>query len=594
MAIAYDFDGTLAPGKPLRDLLMEAVLYGDDPKHKQRLFTAVDGVVDKQKIEKLIRERKLTSEGLDPRTVTEIREKMERAGARRLQPHYIRAFFEKAFVRLGGQIRRRETGRYEITRVPGRLRDRDRFAGGVVPIAERYERVCFDKEYRDTHKPQAAIITPGHGLLDVTIAVTLEEAGDVLKRGAILVNEADEYGTAAHVLVTLEHTIRDGRPGRNGQPSVVSRKMQFVMLEEQSNAQDAGPAPYLDFRPLQRDEIDAAHRLLEADWLKGDIEKMAMHFAIAQLVPQHLKETRERRLAEVDRVEGEVKARLKREINYWDGRAEELALKEQAGKGGRLNSGNARAYAQTLTERLDRRLRQLVEERDIQALPPQVKGAALIIPIGLLKPKTGVAPTGFAEDERARAEVERLAMQAVFASERALGREPVDVSAAKVGYDIESRDPITGHLHFLEVKGRIETGDTVDLNSEAVLVHRDVADAQLAKQTPPAAPLGTGYVGEIGTGQPSTSEPRPAGGARAARPRRFYAKIALDPNRPTPQVSNIAQSILSELDRVRGTRVTLTLDIDAEAADGFPEDVEMVVRDNAASLRITDFGFEGE
>jgi hypothetical protein len=61
-----------------------------------------------------------------------------------------------------------------------------------------------------------------------------------------------------------------------------------------------------------------------------------------------------------------------------------------------------------------------------------------------------------------------------------------------------------------------------------------------------------------------------------------------------PQVSNIAQSILSELDRVRGTRMKLTLDIDAETAVGFPEDVESVVRENAASLRITDFGFERE
>jgi len=246
--------------------------------------------------------------------------------------------------------------------------------------------------------------------------------------------------------------------------------MQFVMLDGQGNAQDAGPAPYLDFRSLKPDETDAAHRLLEADWLKNDIEKMAMHFAIAQLVPQHLTETRERRLAEVDRVEGEVKARLKREINYWDGRAEELALKEQAGKGGRLNSGNARAYAQTLTERLDRRLRQLVEERDIQALPPQVKGAALVIPIGLLKSKTGLAPTGFAEDAMARAEVERLAMEAVFAAERALGREPRDVSAAKVGYDIESHDPKSGHLHFIEVKGRIEGGDTITVTTNEMLV----------------------------------------------------------------------------------------------------------------------------
>ena len=40
--------------------------------------------------------------------------------------------------------------------------------------------------------------------------------------------------------------------------------------------------------------------------------------------------------------------------------------------------------------------------------------------------------------------------------------------------------------------------------------------------------------------------------------------------------------------------MTLTLEIDAETADGFPEDIESVVRDNAASLRITDFGFEGE
>lgn len=466
----YDVLGELFEGKPLRELLMEAVLYGDDPKHKQRLFTAVDGVVDQKKIETLIKERKLTSEGLDPLTVTEIREKMERAAARRLQPHYIRAFFEKAFVQLGGQIRRRETGRSEITRVPGRLRDRHRFSGGVAPISERYERVCFDKTYRDTHKPQAAIITPGHGLLDVTIAVTLEEASDVLKRGAILVDEADAYGVAPRVLVTLEHAIRDGRPGRNGQPSIVSRKMQFVMLDDRGNAQDAGPAPYLDFRPLLPDETDAAHKLLEADWLKGDIEKMAMHFAIADLVPQHLNETRERRLAEVDRVEGEVRARLKREISYWDGRADELALKEQAGKGGRLNSGNARAYAQTLTERLDRRLRQLAEERDIQALPPQVKGAALVVPIGLLRPKATQSPADFAEDALARAEVERLAMRAVIAAERALGREPRDVSAAKVGYDIESRDPITGHLHFLEVKGRIETGDTITVTTNEMIV----------------------------------------------------------------------------------------------------------------------------
>jgi superfamily II DNA or RNA helicase len=473
----YDVLGELFQGRALRELLMEAVLYGDDPRHKQKLFTAVDGVVDKAKIEKLIRERKLTTEGLDPRSVTEIREKMERAQARRLQPHYIRGFFEKAFTRLGGQIRRRETGRYEITRVPGRIRDRDRTSGAIVPIAERYERICFDKAHIDTARPPAALIMPGHSLLDATIAVTLEEGSDVLKRGAILVDETDEIGLEPRVLITLEHAIRDGRPGRHGQPSIVSRRMQFVMLDEHEKTVDAGPAPYLDFRPLKPDEIDAAHNLLDAGWLKGKVEKRALHFAIAELAPQHLKETRERRLAEIDRIEGEVKARLKREIAYWDGRAEELALREQAGRGGRLNSGNARAYAQTLTERLDRRLRQLNEERDIQALPPQVKGAALVVPIGLLRPGASIQPQGlFAEDALARQVIERLAMAAVLAAERALGREPRDVSTEKVGYDIESRDPVSGHLHFIEVKGRIEGADTVTVTTNEMLVALNAAE----------------------------------------------------------------------------------------------------------------------
>ena len=57
-------------------------------------------------------------------------------------------------------------------------------------------------------------------------------------------------------------------------------------------------------------------------------------------------------------------------------------------------------------------------------------------------------------------------------------------------------------------------------------------------------------------------------------------------------VSNIAQSILSELDRAKGTSITVTLDIDAESPHGFSEDVESVVRDNAAALN--EFGFAKE
>jgi hypothetical protein len=118
-----------------------------------------------------------------------------------------------------------------------------------------------------------------------------------------------------------------------------------------------------------------------------------------------------------------------------------------------------------------------------------------------------------------------------------------------------------------------------------------VAEAQLAKY---AGEPGARRDGDGGTIIADPPFPPPPRVHAVPRPRRFYAKITLDPNRPTPQVSNIAQSILSELDRARGTTITLVLDIAAETVDGFSEDVETHVRDNAASLRTTDFGFEKE
>src|SRR5262249_3703992 len=76
----------------------------------------------------------------------------------------------------------------------------------------------------------------------------------------------------------------------------------------------------------------------------------------------------------------------------------------------------------------------------------------------------------------ARKKIEQLAMEAVLAAERVLGREPRDVSGEKVGYDIESRDPKSGHLHFIEVKGRIEGGDTVTVTTNEMLVALNAAE----------------------------------------------------------------------------------------------------------------------
>lgn len=180
-------------------------------------------------------------------------------------------------------------------------------------------------------------------------------------------------------------------------------------------------------------------------------------------------------------VEGEVRARLLKEINHWDRRAEELKARERAGKRTRLPAHVAQERAERLNERLALRLAELQRERDLSPRPPSLRGGALIVPAGLIHKLRSEppAPAGVDHgvDAAARARIERLAMDAVLAAERALGREPRDVHAHKgLGHDIESRDPATGDLYFIEVKGRIAGADAVTLTKNEILCALNVPE----------------------------------------------------------------------------------------------------------------------
>lgn len=475
----YDVLGELFEGQALRTLLVDAIRYGDRPDVKAELFRKVDGAVDVATIETLVAERKLTSEGLDPNTVTAIREEMERAQARRLQPHFIGAFFREAFTTLGGRISEREKGRFEITRVPGVLKERDRLIGRGDPVLDRYARVTFEKTLI-AGQPQSELLAPGHPLLDAVVDVVLERFQPLLSQGGLLVDESDE-GLEPRLLVYLEHAVRDARAGRTGEPRVISQRLQFIHLKEDGSATDGGSAPYLDYRPITTDERASISNYMTAPWFREQVEDRALAYAISTLVPDHLAEVKRRRLAEVDKVEREVRARLTREINYWDARASRLREEERAGKDQRINAQNAEATAQRMVERLHKRQGELERERQISALAPVLKGAALVIPRGLLQSRASPAASakgqGFAEDPAARAEVEKLAMDAVMAHERSLGNEPHDVSAEKKGWDIESRDGETGHLRFIEVKGRHVDARDVIITKNEILASLNAPEA---------------------------------------------------------------------------------------------------------------------
>ena len=471
----YDVLGQLFEQKPLRDLLIEAIRYGEQPEVKARLLQVIDDAAGHAHLLDLLERHALTQETLPFSRVQAIREQMERAHAQRLQPHYIESFFRAAFEHLGGRIHRREAGRFEISRVPGALRERDRQAGAGAPVLARYERICFDKA-QIAGPPLSDFVCPGHPLLDATIDLILERHRELMKQGAVMVDPRDQ-GLRLRVLVALDQAIQDGRTDRHDRHQIVARQLHFVELFEDGALRDAGPAPYLDYQPASEPEREAILPRLEEPWLTGDLESRVIGHAVQHLVPREVDEVRARRLAQIDKVEREVQARLKREINYWDHRAEVLKDQERAGRQPRMNSQRAAARAEELADRLQRRLAELARERDIAALPPLVIAGALIVPIGLLQQLNVDTTDQKAEpeiDPARRAEIERLAMAAVMATERALGFEPRDVSRDNCGYDVESRDPASnGHLRFIEVKGLGPGNDRVTITRNELLRARN-------------------------------------------------------------------------------------------------------------------------
>jgi superfamily II DNA or RNA helicase len=328
----FDVLGISFTDTPLRQLLIEAIRYGDRPEVRARLTEVIDDALDIEHLQDLIEERALTHGTIDTSRLRNIREDMERAEARRLQPHFIASFFREAFDDLGGTLREREPKRYEITHVPSAIRDRDRVIGVGETVQKRYERITFEKDRISiVGKPIAAFVCPGHPLLNATLDLILERYRALLKRGAVLVDPDDE-SDAIRVLFYLEHAIQDGRVHSDGKRWVVSRQMQFVEIDSDKTVRHAGYAPYLDYRPMTDEEHSLVAPSLEAEWLSGGLESEIIDYAVEHLIPAHIAEVKARKAELVPKTIAAVQARLTKEINYWDNRANQLEQEEEAGR----------------------------------------------------------------------------------------------------------------------------------------------------------------------------------------------------------------------------------------------------------------------
>ena len=473
----FDILGEVFEETSLKDLLVQAIRYSDLPETRERIHEKVDKALDHEHLRTILERNALAEETMNTDRLFAVKEEMEKAEARRLQPFFIRSFFVKAFESLGGSMHPRELGRFEITYVPTSIRERDRRITGrnrrdTTPVVKRYERVCFTKDGVAPNKPglaRAAMIHPGHPLMLALTDLILEQNENLLRRGAVLVDPADE-GMEPHLLFLLTHEIKSGHA------QVISKRLQFVRVGPDGRAGFAGWAPHLDLMPLDEHDRPRLEGTLSASWITEDLEQKALTLAASTLVPEHFEEVAARRIAHVDRTLAAVHERLSKEIAFSTDRWVKLREDQQAGKDVRLNLENARRTITDLEGRLENRRRELQAMRHVASSTPVALGGALVVPIGLLRKLRGEASPdgGFSADPAARKRIELLAMAAVRRVEEERGCKVVDVSAQKCGWDLTSYPPAAadGKLpdaRHIEVKGRVKGATTITVTRNEML-----------------------------------------------------------------------------------------------------------------------------
>ncbi|MGP3948461.1 helicase-related protein [Streptomyces sp. 7N604] len=473
----FDVLGEAFEEQPLHRLLIDAVRYGDRPEVRARLDQIIDHTVG-EGLDELLAERALHSDLLGETEVAETRLRLEEAQARRLQPHYVEAFFRAAFTELGGRLSRREAGRFEVTHVPASLLNRSRRGGLAAPVLRRYVRVVFDRELiRGRGTTQAALLAPGHPLMDAVVDVTIERHAAVLHDGSVLIDRGDPSQTP-RLLVALTQEVTDGRP----QPRVVSKRFDFVELTSDGLAIAAGPAPYLDYDPPTEEEADPvaqeAARFAAQPWLADGLEETAVAWAADHAVHEHLRSVRDRIVPEVRRTREQVRQRLTQEIDFWYARHLELLDAQNQGRKLRLRPETALRRASDLEERLDRRLRELDLDERLLPRPPRMAGGALILPQGLVDRLLGRRPESAEVTAAVRdvATIERRAITAVIDTERRLGRRPEEMPPNNKGFDIRSWTADGDDLLHLEVKGRVAGAQDFTITRNEVLHAKNVGD----------------------------------------------------------------------------------------------------------------------
>lgn len=365
----------------------------------------------------------------------------ENSDEKRLQPIYIRLFFEKAFKYLGGQFTELRNAIYRIEKLPDEVALTLRYDYNIFADNIRQINFCFDKQIFLDYQNVGDLgtvhyINPGNPIFDSLIKVVRQKFREDMLKGTILISPDDKEDFFAFF---VKSQIVDNRPSKKDD-SIADERLVMVRQSNDGAFHITSPAKFIDLHPpteftkpieppavVNQDEVVQWSfnnvTLQQFEDTKNHVEKDSadrksyLETAFTQVILDVQVQIQE---LQTKLMMGDSKAQEK--MAKKEDKLKELILKKQ------------------------NRLENLELMAQLSPKAPEVLGCAYVVPLNQIEYQ---GHYGMSRDD----EAEAIAMQTAIDYERSVGWNPTDVSANNEGYDIRSisSDEIK---RYIEVKGR--------------------------------------------------------------------------------------------------------------------------------------------
>jgi superfamily II DNA or RNA helicase len=369
----------------------------------------------------------------------------ENSNEKRLQPIYIRLFFEKAFRNLGGQFTEVRASIYRIDKLPEAIAQTLKADYNLFADTIRRLQFCFEKEvfldYQNVGDlGKVHYINPGNPLFDSLVKVVRNTYREDMLKGTILISPDDKEDYFAFF---VKSQIVDNRHNKD-QDSVADEKL--VMVYKNTKENDfhiTSPAKFLDLhpplafaKPIEPPEVIDHAEVVQWSFMNITEPQFEETTAHVQTDSSARKNYLESAFTQVI-LDLQIQIQdLQGKILLGDNRVQDKIQKKQD----RINE---------LILKKNSRLENLDLMAQLNPKAPEILGCAYVVPLTQVEYQ---GHYGMSRDD----EAEAIAMKKAMDFEINAGWTPTDVSANNEGYDIRSVSP---HelKRYIEVKGRSGT-----------------------------------------------------------------------------------------------------------------------------------------